>query len=211
MESHMKKYNCDKCNDTGKYLQGSVTGFNDETEQEEEEFWWEPCDCMYNTAFNMKVTASTKRAKIAPTSKEDNIYTDDTVVPKINNIDKDVNTEKFNKVAKKIVSGNFGKKKINTTYRKGIFYDEKGEIISRIVEDKKPPINKTHKGNNKRILKYIDSRMDEGIKKFRQEMPLEFYTVNDILEEVVDACIYASSLLIKIDGAYKRILKEENK
>ena len=58
---------------------------------------------------------------------------------------------------------------------------------------------------------YIDSRMDEGIKKFRQEMPLEFYTVNDILEEVVDACIYASSLLIKIDGAYKRILKEENK
>jgi|TARA_R100000750_G_scaffold54180_1_gene39814 hypothetical protein len=84
----MKKYNCDKCNDTGKYLQGSVTGFNDETEQEEEEFWWEPCDCMYNTAFNMKVTASTKRAKIAPTSKEDNIYTDDTVVPKINNIDK---------------------------------------------------------------------------------------------------------------------------
>ena len=53
--------------------------------------------------------------------------------------------------------------------------------------------------------------MDEGIKKFRQEMPLEFYTVNDILEEVVDACIYASSLLIKIDGAYKRILKEENK
>ena len=89
--------------------------------------------------------------------------------------------------------------------------DEKGEIISRTVEDKKAPIDKTHKGNNKRILKYIDSRMDEGIKKFRQEMPLEFYTVNDILEEVVDACIYASSLLIKIDGAYKRILKEENK
>jgi|TARA_R100000093_G_scaffold64621_1_gene35558 hypothetical protein len=39
--------------------------------------------------------------------------TDDTVVPKINNIDKDVNTEKFNEVAKKIVSGNFGKKKID--------------------------------------------------------------------------------------------------
>ena len=39
-----------------------------------------------------------------------NYFTDDSVIPKINNIDKDVDAEKFNEVAKKIVSGNFGKK-----------------------------------------------------------------------------------------------------
>ena len=73
MESRTKEVKCDRCDGTGKYLQGSVIGFNDETEQEEEEFWWEPCDCMYETA---------------PTSAENGIYIDDKVVPKINNIDK---------------------------------------------------------------------------------------------------------------------------
>lgn len=60
---------------------------------------------------------------------------------------------------------------------------------------------KSDKGNNKKILDLIHNRMDIGITKFGQEMPIGFYKDQDILEEVVDAMIYAASLLLKLKEA----------
>ena len=53
--------------------------------------------------------------------------------------------------------------------------------------------------NNQKILEKITDRMAEGNKKFGKEMPLDdTYSEEDILEEVIDTAIYASSLLIHL-------------
>ena len=59
-----------------------------------------------------------------------------------------------------------------------------------------------NRGNNAKILDEIlniaHNRLDLGIVKIKQEMPLDEYSEIDILEEVVDAMIYSSSLLVHL-------------
>ena len=59
-----------------------------------------------------------------------------------------------------------------------------------------------NRGNNAKILDEIlniaHNRLDLGIVKFKQEMPLDEYSEIDILDEVVDAMIYSSSLLVHL-------------
>ena len=54
------------------------------------------------------------------------------------------------------------------------------------------------KGNNKRIQALIEKRLNLGIKKFKQEMPVGLYTPEDILEEVIDAMIYSAGQLLEL-------------
>ena len=57
---------------------------------------------------------------------------------------------------------------------------------------------KGKKGNNKKIINLIHNRMELGIIKFGHEMPIGFYEDKDVLEEVIDAMIYAASLLLEL-------------
>lgn len=60
-----------------------------------------------------------------------------------------------------------------------------------------------NKGNNKKILNEVAKRLDLGIVRFKQEMPIKGdigqYSLKDIKEEVIDAMIYAASLLVEAE------------
>tara|TARA_R110002020_G_scaffold366805_1_gene578799 strand:- start:383 stop:646 length:264 start_codon:yes stop_codon:yes gene_type:complete len=73
------------------------------------------------------------------------------------------------------------------------------QMINLRRQNQKTVGPKSKKGNNQKILDLINNRMELGIVKFGQEMPIGFYKDQDILEEVIDAMIYAASLLLELN------------
>ena len=58
---------------------------------------------------------------------------------------------------------------------------------------------KINKGNNQKLLNKLSNRMDIGIVKFGQEMPIDgTYNIEDALEEALDLSIYLASQLMHI-------------
>ena len=63
---------------------------------------------------------------------------------------------------------------------------------------------KINKGNNQKLLNKLSNRMDIGIVKFGQEMPIDgTYTIEDALEEALDLSIYLASQLMHIQQQKK--------
>ncbi len=67
-----------------------------------------------------------------------------------------------------------------------------------------PKIKKDkNKNNNKKIMDYIQNRLDIGNVKFKQEMPIGKFTLNDALEECTDLSLYLTSIILGIQkGEY---------
>ena len=68
------------------------------------------------------------------------------------------------------------------------------------------------KGNNKKIIEYNSNRLEEGNEKFKREMPLDFYTEEDILEEILDSMIYSSALILELreKGKKTKVIIEQS-
>jgi len=60
---------------------------------------------------------------------------------------------------------------------------------------------------NEKVMKKIKSRLDEGAKKYGEEILInddrEF--VNEALEELLDACVYLSCKIIQLENKFKGI------
>ena len=60
---------------------------------------------------------------------------------------------------------------------------------------------------NEEVMKKIKSRLDEGAKKYGEEILIdddrEF--VNEALEEALDACVYLSCKIIQLENKFKGI------
>ena len=62
-----------------------------------------------------------------------------------------------------------------------------------------------NKNNNKKIMDYIQNRLDIGNVKFKQEMPIGKFTLDDALEECTDLSLYLTSIILGIQkGNYMK-------
>ncbi len=62
-----------------------------------------------------------------------------------------------------------------------------------------------NKNNNKKIMDYIQNRLDIGNVKFKQEMPIGKFTLDDALEECTDLSLYLTSIILGIQkGEYMK-------